>query len=122
MPTAEASVETSEPSRYLVRLCRHALKSNDKLRDAYDRVGRESPEVVDIERTDSEAIVHLTWGICAIHAGDHTLTVRVEAPDENNLRRLQALIAADLQRFSRRNAPAVRWTLGFVVHPIRRQR
>jgi hypothetical protein len=110
MPTAEASVETSQPSRYLVGVCRHAMKPNHRLRDALGQVGRESPEVVDIEWTDSEAIVHLTWGTCALHAGQDTLTVRVEAPDEHNLRRLQALITADLQRFGRRRALAVRWT------------
>lgn len=110
MPTAQASVETSQPSRYLVCLCRHAMEPDHRLRDALGRVGRESPEVVDIEWTDSEAIVHLTWGICTIHAGEDTLTVRVEAPDEHSLRRLQALVAADFRRFGRRRALAVRWT------------
>lgn len=110
MPTAEASVETSQPSRYLVRLCRHAMKPNHRLRDARGQVGREPPEVVDVEWTDSEAIVHLTWGICILHASEDTLTVRVEAPDEHNLSRLQALIAADLQRFGPRGRSAVCWT------------
>jgi hypothetical protein len=110
MPTAQASVEASQPSRYLVCLCRHAMKPNHRLRDARGQVGHESPEVIDIEWTNSEAIVHLTWGICAIHAGEDTLTVRVEAPDQHNLSRLQALIAADLQRFGRRRALAMRWT------------
>lgn len=110
MPTAEASLETTEPSRYLVRLCRHVMKPNHKLRDAHGRVGRESPEVVDVEWTDSEAIVHLTWGTCIVHAGEDTLTVRIEAPDDDDLSRLQALMAADLQRFGRRNRPTVRWT------------
>jgi hypothetical protein len=73
-------------------------------------MGQASPVVVDIEWTDSEAIVHLTWGICTLHARENILTVRLEAPDEHNLRLLQALIAADLQRFGRLNRRALRWT------------
>jgi hypothetical protein len=110
MPTAEARVETSQPSRYLVQLCPCAMKSNDKLRDARGHVGPEPPEVVDVEWTDSRVIVHLTWGLCALHAGSGILTVRVEAPDEDNLKRLQAMIAADLRRFGLRDHLAVHWT------------
>ena len=38
-----------------------------------------------------------------------TLGVRVEAADEENLRKVQDLVAADLERFGRRDQVTVTW-------------
>src|SRR5262249_5851565 len=49
------------------------------------------------------------WGRCTLSADDNTLVLRVEAADLDRLRRIQEVIARDLERFGRRDQLIVRW-------------
>ena len=95
--TAEARVETANASRYLVQLCRHATKMGDR-------------RVRGVEFTDTHGTLDLSWGRCTLDADADTLTVRVEAGAEKDLRTIQDIVAADLRRFGHRDDLTVTWT------------
>jgi len=110
MLTAEAVVETEHPSRYLVRLCQHANKISQHPRHqprAHD--GDAPPEVRHIEWSDTIATISLSWGQWTMHATQDTLTLHVEAADEDNLRRIQELVAGRLETLGRRVHLHVVW-------------
>lgn len=111
MPSAEARIETEHASRYLLQLCRHADNVTHRLGHLHAGAEETRPEVLHVERSgdDTDATLELNWGRCTMRAGPHALTVRAEAHDEENLRRVQDLIAADLRRFGRRERLAVNW-------------
>ncbi len=114
MLIVEAQVETERPSRYLVQLCRHF---NHKGRHLHHRprshlVGdmQAPPEVrAHVEWSDTYGIVSLNWGQCTMQATPHTLTLRAEATDGENLQRVQDLVAGHLERFGRRDHLKVNW-------------
>ena len=111
MPTAEAQIRTDRASRYLAQLCRHASQMGRPMRHrlrAHDR-GEAPPEVQHVEWSDTYGIVSLTWGQWTMQATPDTLTLRAEAADEDNLRRIQDLVAGRLGRFGRRDHLAVNW-------------
>src|SRR5262249_57766214 len=54
------------------------------------------------EWTDTRGIIRTSWGECTLRATPGTLTLRAEAADEENLRRIQDLIASRLERVRRR--------------------
>jgi hypothetical protein len=110
MPRAETRIATDHPSRYLVHLCQHATKFNHKLRHLHGRAGQERPEILDVTWTDTTGTLRLNWGTCTLHVEDNTLTVHAEAADEANLKRVQDIITADLERFGRRDHLKVNWT------------
>jgi hypothetical protein len=111
MLTAEALVETEHPSRYLVQLCRHLsemgqhLRHRPRTRDG----GHAPPEVRHVECSETHGIVRLSWGQWTMQASADALTLRVEAADEENLRRIQDLVAGRLERFGRRDHLTVNW-------------
>jgi hypothetical protein len=108
MLTAEARIQTSQPSRYLIQLCRHASSINHKiLRHAGRAQAR--PEIQHVEWSDSHGTLDLGWGRCTLHAEPGALTVRAEAASEETLQRLQDLIARNLERFGRREQLKVSW-------------
>ena len=51
----------------------------------------------------------MSWGQWTMQATPDTLTLRAEAADEDNLRRIQDLVAGRLGRFGRRDHLAVSW-------------
>ena len=111
MLTAEAQVETERPGRYLVQLCRHARQMGQHLRQrprAHDG-GDAPPEVQHVEWSDTYGIVWLSWGQWTMQTTPDTLTLRAEATDEENLRRIQDLVAARLEIFGRREHLKVNW-------------
>jgi hypothetical protein len=111
MLTAEAQVETERPGRYLVQLCRHASQMGQHLRQrqrTHDG-GDAPPEVQHVEWSDTYGIVRLNWGQWTMQTTPDTLTLRVEATDEENLRRIQDLVAARLEIFGRRDHLKVNW-------------
>lgn len=114
MPTAEATLQTDNPSRYLVQLCRHASKMNHGLRGHITRHRHTGgtparPQIQHVDWSDTEGTLRLNWGQCTMRAGPGTLTLRVEAADEEKLLGIQELIAANLQRFGRRDQLSVTW-------------
>lgn len=109
MLTAEARIRTEHPSRYLVQLCRHASNIGHKLHQLHAGAARPRPEVLHVEWSDTAGTLMLNWGRCTMRAGSDTLTLRVEAADEEHLQRIQDLLTADLERFGRRDHLEVTW-------------
>ncbi|NNH76073.1 DUF2218 domain-containing protein [Nocardia uniformis] len=114
MPTAEAHVLADNPSRYLTQLCKHA--------SSMGRATHHGPRIhlgakldsgelrVHAEWTDTHGTVAIEpWGECKLTADAKTLTLRVSASDETNLRRIEELITRDLERFGRLERLTVEW-------------
>lgn len=108
MLTAEVQIETERPSRYLVQFCKHAA--------AMGGAHGHGPRVhlggmlarrevqVHVEGSDTHGTVTFTpWGQCTLQANANTLTLRIEATDEENLRRIQDIVTRNFDRFSRRD-------------------
>jgi hypothetical protein len=111
MPSAEAHVQTSSAGRYLARLCQHAGKMGRPQRHrprAHGGSG-EPPEVLRAECSETEGAIVLSWGRCALTAGPGSLTLRADAADEENLARIQDMIAGRLAKFGRRENLSVTW-------------
>jgi hypothetical protein len=114
MLTAEARIDTERPSRYLVQLCKHAAAMGATqghgprvhLRGLLTR--REVQ--VHAEWTDTHGTVTFTpWGRCTLTADATTLTVRIDAADEDDVCRIQDVITRNLNRFGRRERLTVQW-------------
>lgn len=111
MPTAEAHLATDRASRYLVQLCRHLGQmtrvSHRPL--AGHGEGRRPPAVQHVDYTDARGTVRFAGGQWALDATADTLTLRVDADDEEGLRRLQDGIAARIEKIGRRDGLQVHW-------------
>lgn len=119
MPAAEARVQTQNPQRYLARLCQHAGKMGSHLhrRPRRHAGGGAPPEIRHAEWSGTDGTLILNWGQCALRAADGVLTLRAEADSEDDLARIQNLIAARLEKFGRREHLTVTWQrthLGYV--------
>jgi hypothetical protein len=111
MPSAEAQVQTSNASRYLARLCQHASKMGRPQRHRPRTHGGSGgpPEILHAECSDTEGSIVLNLGKCVLQADPTTLTLRADAPDDENLTRIQAMIAGRLEKFGRRENLSVTW-------------
>ena len=114
MLTAETDIRTEHAARYLARLCGHA----GKMGTAGHRLGHRRPshtpgdappEVRRVECSGTEGTVSLDWGQWTMQALPGRLAVRAEAADQENLRRIQELLTARLQKFGRREHLTVTW-------------
>lgn len=111
MQTAEARIETARASRYLVQFCRHASQMGQHLhhRPRLHQGGGAPPEMRHVEWSDTHGIVDVGWGRCMLQAAPDALTLRAEATDEDNLRRLQDLVAQRLETIGRHDQLIVTW-------------
>jgi hypothetical protein len=114
MLTAEANIRTEHAARYLARLCGHAGKMGTVgHRPGHRRpshaAGEAPPEVRRVECSGTEGTVALSWGQWTMRVLPGLLAVRAEAPDDENLRRIQDLLTARLQKFGRREHLTVNW-------------
>jgi hypothetical protein len=111
MLTSEAAVETEHPGRYLTQLCKHAseMGGNRLHRPRSHAGGGEPPEMRGAEWSGTEGTVTLNWGRWTMHAAPGTLTLRAEADSEENLRRIQDLVTARLEKIGRRDRLTVNW-------------
>ncbi|WP_051808714.1 DUF2218 domain-containing protein [Actinoplanes subtropicus] len=112
-PILHAQITTERASRYLVQFCKHAAAIGDgghgprmHLHTAMDR--RDVRVTADWSDT-SGTVTFTPWGRCTLTADGDTLTVRIEATDEDGLTRIRDVIDRDLQRFSRRDPLSVSW-------------
>jgi len=117
MLTAEADIQTEHAARYLARLCGHAGKMGTTggrpgHRPPSHARGGAPPEVRHVECSETEGAVSLNWGQWTMRALPGLLAVRVEAADQESLRRIQDLFTARLQRFGRREHLTVNWRGG----------
>ncbi|MFE9880648.1 DUF2218 domain-containing protein [Streptomyces sp. NPDC005784] len=119
MPTAEARVVTDRPSRYLVQLCRHFSNKGRHLgRRLHGHAGgdeqalrdmRAVAEQAEVEWSDIEGQVALAWGRISLRVTPGVLSLHVEAAADDDLRRLQDLVAGHIERFGRRDGLRVHW-------------
>ena len=115
MPIAEARIETGRASRYLVQLCRHATamggEHGHRPRIHGGGASAAMGEVrVHAEWSDTHAVVEFApWGRCTAQADADALLLRIEATDEENLRRIQDVISRDFGRFGRQDRLTVAW-------------
>jgi len=114
MLTAEADIQTEHAARYLERVCGHA----GKMGTAGHRLGHRPPshargggppEVRHVECSGTEGTVSLNCGQWTMRALPGLLAVRVEAADEQSLRRIEDLLTTRLQKFGRREHLTVTW-------------
>jgi hypothetical protein len=114
MPAAEADIRTGHAASYLARLCGHAAKMGQARHHPSHRPRARDhdggpPEVRHVERSGTEATVSLDRGQWTMRALPGRLAVRAEAADEEDLRRIQDLLTARLEKFGRREHLAVTW-------------
>lgn len=105
MPTAEAEVRTGRASRYLVQLCRHLGQMGGMgHRPTAHHGGQEPLAVRRADWSESSGTVRFAQGTCTLQASADALTLRVEADDEDALRRIQEGITRRLGMIGRRVA------------------
>ncbi|HET9516842.1 MAG TPA: DUF2218 domain-containing protein [Actinoplanes sp.] len=114
MLIAEAQVRTDRASRYLVQLCKHLNTKGKHVgfrRRFHSMPDGEQRGPVDarVEWTETEGLVALSWGRCAMQAETDRLIFRAEAGDEAGLQRIQDLVGGMLVRFGRRSNLEVTW-------------
>lgn len=114
MVMVEARIETEQSSRYLVRLCTHAA-SMGRAQGHGPRVHLSealSRGEVDVQAQWSDThgtVTFSPWGRCEITATTTALLLRIEAADEEDLRRIQDIVTRDLDRFSSSEQLAIDW-------------
>jgi hypothetical protein len=100
MMISEARVKTERSSAYLVQLCRHV-----------NEAGRAHPQMeTRVEWSEDHGVISFGGGRCTLRADPGVLTLRVEAPDEASLRRVERRVANRLKRFGRPDRLTVTWT------------
>lgn len=110
MPTAEARIATERASRYLVQLCRHTSMMRRMRHEApAAHGGRQMPNVQHVEWSDTHGTVRFTEGQWTLDATSDTLTLHVEADNEEALQRLQNGITGRLEKIGRRDGLTVTW-------------
>lgn len=114
MLTAQAEIPTERASRYLVQLCRHTTHMHDgNMHDGNQHDDRPGPtrdrQIQHVDYSDTCGTIRFTEGLCTLLANADTLLLRVDAPDETTLRRLQDGITRRLEKIGRRDHLTVGW-------------
>ena len=114
MPTIETTVHTERAGRYLAQFCKHAtaMGGTGGHRPGLHLHGRPVHRDVQAhaEWSETHGVVTFTPdGRCTMDADATTLTVRIEATDEDALRRIQDIVTQDLVRFSSRDPLTLNW-------------
>jgi hypothetical protein len=111
MLTAEAVVQTPDPDRYLARLREHTGKMGTHLghRPRRHASGGMPPEMRHAEWSANIGTVTMNWGQWTVQATAGTLSLRAEAADAENLRRIQDMLATRLEAFGRREHLMLTW-------------
>ncbi|MEV6018191.1 DUF2218 domain-containing protein [Streptomyces sp. NPDC051997] len=112
MPTAETRLATDRASRYLAQLCRHLGQMphmSHRPHGGGHREGTTRPEVRHVEFTGTHGTVRFAEGLWTLDASADALTLRVDADDEDALRRLQDGITARIEKIGRRDGLRVQW-------------
>jgi hypothetical protein len=113
MVTAETRIDTDRPERYLAQICKHAAAMGGPgHRGRMHKGGHSQREELDVNAEWSDAHGTVTFtpgGTCTLTADGTVLTLRIEATDEESLRRIQEILTRDLDRFGRRDRLVVDW-------------
>lgn len=91
MPIRQGRLPTPEPSRHLQRLCYHFAR---KIRVDYD---------------EAQGVAEFPAGVCRMRAEPGALCFECEAADADGLARLQHVIDAHVELFSRKAPLTVQW-------------
>ncbi|WP_129311444.1 DUF2218 domain-containing protein [Streptomyces sp. L2] len=116
MPTAEARVETDRADRYLVQLCRH-LDEMSHMPGSHTPHGPHgghgegptTPVVREVDYTHAHGTVRFEDGRWTLDAAAGALTLRVDADDEEALRRLKDAASERIRTIGRRDGLRARW-------------
>lgn len=113
MPSSQAQVQTDRASRYLVQLCKHASAmgggGHGPRVHLQGSMARRDVQVAADWSDTSGTVTFTPWGRCVLAADAGTLTLRIDAADEDGLSQIRDIITRDLQRFSTRNPLTVTW-------------
>src|SRR2546429_4334530 len=113
MPILQAQIQTERASRYLVQFCKHAAAMGSAVHTArmhlYAPMARREVQVA-AEWSDTSGTVTFTpWGRCTLTADDGTLTLHLDAADEDGAAQIRDVITRDFERFTRRDPVTVTW-------------
>jgi len=113
MPILHAEVRTDRAGRYLVQFCKHAAAmgggGHTPRVHSHGTPARREVQVTADWSDTAGTVSFAPWGRCTLAAEGDTLTLRIDAADENGLSQIRDVIDRDLQRFSRRDPLAVTW-------------
>ncbi|MEU8274880.1 DUF2218 domain-containing protein [Microbispora bryophytorum] len=112
MPILHARIQTERAGRYLAQFCKHAAAMGGGHTARLHQLGPAARREVRVtaEWSDTGGTVTFTpWGACTLSADTGTLTVRVDAPDEEGLARIRDVVTRDFERFSHREPLTVTW-------------
>jgi len=111
MPIAEARIPTNRASRYLVQLCRHANQMRRMRRQPPARrtAAPMRPQVDHVDYSDTVGTVRFADGQVTMEASPDAVALRIEAADDDSLRRIQDGIAPRLQTIGRRDQLTATW-------------
>ncbi|MDQ2813286.1 MAG: DUF2218 domain-containing protein [Actinomycetota bacterium] len=111
MPASQATIWTGNPGRYLTQLCQHASKMGKSRlhRPRSHAGGGEPPQIEHADWTETDGTVTLNGGQWTMHAAPGTLMLRAEAGNDEDLKSLQDLLTARLEKIGRRDNLAVNW-------------
>ncbi|GAA4602293.1 DUF2218 domain-containing protein [Actinoallomurus liliacearum] len=110
MPASQADVPTNRAGRYLAQLCGHGARMTSlTLRGGHGHGGGVASTPRHAEWSETDGVIEFDRGRCTLHATGDGLLLRVEADDQQQLRRIQDAVAARLERIGRRDALTVTW-------------
>jgi hypothetical protein len=113
MPAAQAVISTSRAAAYLTRLCGHAAKMGAAADRLHHRprahADGTSPQVQHVHQDGDEATVTLDCGQWTLRAAPSQLSIRVQAPGQDSLQRLQDLLTHRLLTLARREQLTITW-------------
>jgi hypothetical protein len=110
MPASLARIDTARADRYLAQICDHLGHLPHASRHDGQGSGHNGPpQILNIDRTDDQAVITFPWGTCTLQATAGTLLVRVEARDDTALGQAEALIAQRIHTIGSRDHLSVDW-------------
>ncbi|GAA3342959.1 hypothetical protein GCM10020358_39900 [Amorphoplanes nipponensis] len=113
MPILQARIHTARATRYLGQFCKHAAAmgagGHTSRMHLHTTMARGEVHVTADWSDTSGTVTFTPWGRCTLTAADNTLTLRIDATDDDGITRMREIIDRDLQRFSRRDPLTVSW-------------
>ncbi|MEU0156130.1 DUF2218 domain-containing protein [Micromonospora fulviviridis] len=110
MPVLQAQIRTDRAARYLVQFCKHAAAMGGGGHSARMHPNLRREMQVTAEWSDTSGSVTFgSGGRASLTADSTSLTVCIDAGDDDRLTQIRDIITRDLERFSRRDPLPVAW-------------
>lgn len=112
MTILQAQIETERAGRYLVQFCKHATAMGSghiSRMHPHGPMARREVRVTAEWSDTSGTVTFAPWGECTLTVEAGTLTIRIDAPDEEGLAQIRDVVTRDFERFSRREPVTVTW-------------